>query len=156
MYEFGFSEKDQIIELVKFLYDSSNGKLLEYFFIIDEIRRDELKKEKQILYGGLEDAMHNLSSYSSTLEKNPRKIKTLDKILFDESNGNIAFLIRIAKAYFPSGTYDGCSEKGIYFFNKFCKILLRHKEQYLNGESTEWAKQHDYYEYIKLVIKKHK
>ena len=106
-----------------------------------------------ILYGGLEDAMHLASNYSASAE-HPKEMKSLDKLVFDPDDGNIAFIIRIAMAYFPSGTADGASFAGEDFFNKFVALILKHQSKYLTGDSKEWAQRYDYYDYIKLVVEK--
>ena len=146
-----------IKELIEYLYEESEGRLLQYILLIDDIKRAESQKEKEILYGGLEDAMHGMTHYSGILKesKQPLKeIKNYDKFLYDNSDGNIAFLIRIARAYFPDGTYGHASNNGVLFFNQFRDLLRKNKDKYIDGESTEWAKQFGYYDYIKLVLGK--
>lgn len=146
-----------IKELIEYLYEESEGRLLQYILVIDDIKRAESQKEKDILYGGLEDAMHGMTHYSGILKeaKQPlREIRDYDKFLFDNSDGNIAFLIRIARAYFPDGTYGNASANGVLFFNQFRDLLRKHKDKYLDGDSTNWAKQHGYYDYIKQVLDK--
>ena len=143
MNHIGASDRDQISKIVEFLYDVSGGDIWSYFEIVDKIRRAESEKEKEILRGGLEDAMHSMAHYSSGLsEKQPlRYIRNLDNLYFN--GDNIAFVIRIAMAYFPNGTYDNCSNMGMFFFNRFRAMLRENKDKYLNGESTEWAKKYN-------------
>ena len=151
----GASDSAMIRELVEFLYDESNGRLLEYFTMVDDIRKTKLQEEKQILYNGLQDAMHSMSHMSSLIDENKtRDLKALNKLFFDPTDGNIAFLINIAKAYFPDGTYGHASNSGVDFFNKFRALLRKHKDQYLTGDSVGWAKMHGHYDYIKLVPEK--
>ena len=141
--------------LVEYLYDESDGKLLEYFTMIDDIRKEKLYEEKMILYHGLEDAMCSMSHFSDLIEEGEMtKLKGINKQLFNPTNGNIAFLINIAKAYFPDGTYGHAATSAVNFFNKFRKLLRTHKDKYLNGESTDWAKRLGHYDYIKLVLDK--
>lgn len=141
--------------LVEYLYDESQGKLLEYFTMIDDIRKAKLQEEKNILYNGLQDAMHSMSHMSGLIDENKtRDLKALNKLLFDPTDGNIAFLINIAKAYFPDGTYGHASQSGVEFFNKFRKLLRANKDRYLTGDSMDWAKRNGHYDYIKLVLDK--
>ena len=141
--------------LVEFLYDESNGQLLEYFTLIDDIRKEKLREEKMILYRGLEDAMHSMSHLSSKIEEKDMKgLDAINKIYFHPKDGNIAFLINIAKAYFPDGTYGHAANSGVDFFNKFRALLRKHKDKYLTGDSMEWAKNFGHYDYIKLVLEK--
>jgi hypothetical protein len=141
--------------LVEFLYDESQGKLIEYFAMIDDIRKEKLKEEKNVLYQGLQDAMHSMSHMSDTIEEGDIKtLKTLNKLFFDPTDGNIAFLINIAKAYFPDGTYEHAATSGVNFFNKFRALLRKHKDKYLTGDSKDWAIQQGHYDYIKLVLEK--
>ena len=153
--ECGSSDSTMLKLLVEYLYDESNGKLLEYFTMIDDIRKERLQEEKLILQMGLQDAMHSMSHMSSLIDENRTKdLKGLNKLLFDPTDGNIAFLINIAKAYFPDGTYGHAAQSGVEFFNKFRKLLRTHKDKYLTGDSKDWAKMHKHYDYIKLVLEK--
>lgn len=141
--------------LVEFLYDESEGRLLEYFTMIDDIRKAKLQEEKNILYQGLQDAMHSMSHMSSLVDENKTKeLKALNKLFFDPTDGNIAFLINITKAYFPDGTYGHAAQSGVDFFNKFRALLRKNKDQYLTGDSMNWAKRLGHYNYIKLVLDK--
>lgn len=151
----GSSDRGLIKLLVEYLYDESNGKLLDYFAMVDDIRKEELHKEKIILYHGLEDAMHSMSHLSNKIEENDMKaLKAVNNIYFHPTDGNIAFLINIAKAYFPDGTYGHAAASGVDFFNKFRVLLRKHKDQYLTGESKEWAVRLGHYDYIKMVLEK--
>jgi hypothetical protein len=151
----GASDSPMIKLLIEYLYDESNGKLTEYFMTIDDIRKERAQEEKMILYHGLEDAMHSMSHMSELIdEDNMKDLKGINKLYFYPTNGNIAFLINIAKAYFPDGTYGHASTSGVNFFNKFRNLLRKHKEQYLNGESEDWAITHKHSDYIKLVLDK--
>jgi hypothetical protein len=133
----------------------SEGRLLEYFTMIDDIRKEKLREEKMILYHGLEDAMHSMSHYADSVDEGEMKeLKSINKLYFDPTDGNIAFLINIAKAYFPNGTYDNAAISGVNFFNRFRKLLRAHKDEYLNGKSSQWAKTQGHYDYIKLVLDK--
>lgn len=157
MEKMGASDGEMIRELLEFLHEESNGKLLHHILILDDIKRSENEKEKEILRGGLEDAMHGMIHYSTILEdeKQPiKKMKLYDKLMFDDFDGNIAFIVKIAMAYFPDGVYGPCSNNGVRFFNKFKQLLHKHKDKYLNGKFTDWAKGHGYYDYLKLVIEK--
>jgi hypothetical protein len=151
----GAPDSTMVKILIEFLYDESEGRLLEYFTMIDDIRKEKLHEEKLILYNGLQDVMHSMFHMSDTIDEgNMKKLKLINKLFFNPTDGNIAFLINIAKAYFPDGTYGHAANSGINFFNKFRKLLREHKDQYLDGESTDWAKQHGHYDYIKLVLEK--
>lgn len=141
--------------LVEFLYDETNGKLQEYFMLIDDIRKEKLREERNIIMHGLEDAMHAMSHLSVKIDEKAWKALTnINKIYFDPTDGNIAFLINIAKAYFPDGTYGHSAQSGVEFFNKFRALLRKHKDKYLTGDSMEWAKRCGHYDYIKLVLEK--
>lgn len=151
----GVPDSTLVKTLVEFLYDESNGKLLEYFTMIDDIRKEKAKEERNIIMHGLEDAMHSMSHLSSKIDtKDMKALKAINKIYFDPDDGNIAFLINIAKAYFPDGTYGHAAQSGVEFFNKFRTLLRKHKDQYLTGESMDWAKRCGHYDYIKLVLEK--
>lgn len=149
----GTSDEEQTMVLAKFLYEESGGNLLQLILIIDAIKKDEYKKRELLLYRGLESAMHSFSRYSQNLEEN-KELNTLFDLYFGKEDGNIAFLIDIAKAYFPDGTYGGCSESGVYFFNKFKELLGKNKDKYLSGDCAEWAKSFGHYDYIKMVLEK--
>ena len=158
MAHFGASDSDLIKELIEFLYEESGGSLLNYILIIDEIKRRESKQKEQLLYGGLEDAMNNFSSYSRKLHKAKqpiRELKALDDFIIGKDNGNIAAMIRIAIAYFPKGDSDGASENGKYFFGVFKEALMSNRDKYLIGDSSDWAKHYGYYDYIKMVIERY-
>lgn len=145
------SESEVLNKILKLLYDYNNGNLIPMILFIDKLQKEEQENKNRILYGGLEDAMHNFSSLSNKLENN--KIKDAKESFNFYLNGdNIAMVIRIAMGYFPKGNLNGASENDKWFFNKFKNMLMLNKEKYLNGDSTDWAKQHGYYEYIKLVI----
>jgi len=151
----GSSDSALIRTLVEYLYDESQGKLLDYFAMVDDIRKEKLHEEKMILYHGLEDAMHSMSHMSNNIDEgNMRTLKNINKIYFDPTDGNICFLINIAKAYFPDGTYGHAAASGVDFFNKFRNLLRKHQDKYLTGDSMEWAKTHGHYDYIKLVLDK--
>jgi hypothetical protein len=151
----GASDHMMTKALVEFLYDETNGQLQSYFMMIDDIRKAKAQEERQVLYNGLQDAMHSMSHMSSLIDENKTKdLKGLNKLLFDPTDGNIAFLINIAKAYFPDGTYGHAAQSGVEFFNKFRALLRKHKDQYLTGDSMDWAKRCGHYDYIKLVLEK--
>jgi len=149
----GASDNELISELVEFLYDESGGNLLSYFMIIDKLNKEKVKKENMILYRGLEDAMHMSSAFSKLIEENNiKKLKNYFEIYFEPNDGNIAFIINIMKAYFPDGKSQGASSSGHYFFEKGKELILKHKDKYLNGDSSEWAKSQNHYDYIKMFI----
>ena len=153
--QIGASDSTMLKTLVEYLYDESEGRLLEYFAMIDDIRKEKLHEEKMILYRGLEDALHSMSHYSETIDKEDMTaLKAVNKIYFNPKDGNIAFLINIAKAYFPDGTYGHASASGVDFFNKFRALLRKNKDKYLNGDSKDWAIDLKHYDYIKLVLDK--
>jgi hypothetical protein len=144
-----------IKKLAEYLYDESDGNLLYYLTIIDDIRKKRIQEEKNVLYNGLQDAMHFMSHMSGLIDENRTKdLKGLNKLLFDPTDGNISFLINIVKAYFPDGTYGHAAQNGVEFFNKFRALLRKHKDQYLTGDSMDWAKRYGHYDYIKLVLEK--
>jgi len=153
----GASETIQINTLVEFLYNTTNGELMPLFLTIDELKKKEILEEKQKLTIGLEAAMHLCSNFSISLNINNKnwqfkKIKELDKTYFNNAEGNIAYIIPIAMAYFPKGNSKGASLLGDYFFARFLDLLMANKEKYLNGDSKGWAESHGYSDYIKLVI----
>jgi hypothetical protein len=148
--------KDNMVrnEIIQIMHDHYEGDLLQSFLYIDQLNKKRLKKERQILYGGLEDGMHELSSISKKImEGDIKKAKQEINLYF--TSDNIAFLIRIAIAYFPKGEYQSCSLIGRWFFDSFKSMLQEHKGRYLEGgDSFEWAKHHGYFDYIKLILSK--
>jgi hypothetical protein len=152
---FGASDATLTKTLVEFLYNETNGQLQSYFMMIDDIRKEQLREERNLIMHGLEDAMHAMSHLSGKIdEKDMKALINVNKIYFDSADGNIAFIINIAKAYFPDGTYGHAAQSGVEFFNKFRALLRKHKDQYLTGSSMDWAKRLGHYDYIKLVLEK--
>ena len=152
--ELGFSEEDELRLLIRFLYDKSNGSLLKYFLFIDEIEKARKEKENNEKYWAVWDGIHTIAHFSRALseEKQPmKKLKIYDDMVFGK---NIAYVINMVKAAFPKGVSDGASENGKYFFNRFVSNLKEHKEDYLTGESADWAKNFGHYDYIKLILEK--
>jgi hypothetical protein len=141
--------------LVEYLYDETKGEVFSYFLLIDGIQKEKLKEERNVIMHGLEDAMHAMSHFSGKIdEKDWKSLTAVNQIYFDPTDGNIAFLINIAKAYFPDGTYGHSAQSGVEFFNKFRKLLRSHKDRYLTGDSKDWAIRCGHYDYIKLVLEK--
>ena len=137
--------------LAHFMYEEHKGSLRNLFLDIDDIEKEKVKEKEMLLYHGLEDAIHGLAGYSSKVN-NAKELRSYDK--FFSGDGSIPFMINIMKSYFPKGVSNGASENGKYLFNKFKDNLLKNKDQYLDGKSTQWAHDYGHYEYIKLVIEK--
>ena len=153
MQQFGRNDSILVRYLLEFVYNEYGGNLTQIFLSINEMEKETQKKQNQILYGGLEDAMHLVANYSGVADK-PKVIKILDRLVFNSDVGNISFIIRIAMAYFPTGTSERSSLAGKEFFTKFKDLLLKHKDKYLTGDSKNWADTYGYSDYIRLVIEK--
>jgi len=143
------SESEKTQSILEFLYKESKSSLREMLLSIDEMERVKREKERNILYQGLQDAMHGMIALSEGIEN--RKGKRVNDFYFHDSS--ISFLIQIMKAYFPTGKADGASQHGHLFFNKFVSLLKETKAEYLpDGKSYNWAVRNDYLEYINLVL----
>lgn len=150
-------DKKVFNDIINLLYYHSNGDLLPAFMLIDKLKKQDHKNEINEMYQGLEDGMHSMAMLSKHLieDKTSRKAKEFANFYFDETDGNIAYLINIAKSYFKNGTSDGCSNNGIWWFDNFVKILKKHKDKYLKGgASYDWACNYKHIDYIKLVLEK--
>lgn len=154
----GLMTEEQVArELVNIIYEYYQENLLTLILQIQQMDIDRIKREKMILYRGLEDGMHGMSILSEYLleENTSRQAKDSAKFYFEPDDGNIAMLINIAKAYFPNGTSEGASKSGKWFFDKFVSLLKNNKEKYLEGgDSYDWAKSLNHCDYIDLVLKK--
>lgn len=149
----------QLRVITQYLYEESDKNLMHLILWVNEIEKQNQKEEMNTMYQGLQDAMHNMSHYSQEIEHlktTPKKLKNINEFLYNNKDGNIAFIINIAKAYFKNGTSEGASICGIYFFEQFKKFLLKNKDKYLTGKSKDWAINFGHYDYIKLVVDKAK
>lgn len=152
---YSLTDNDVRHNIIQILHDHYDGNLLSSFLEIEQLNKEKLQKEKDLLYFGLEDAMHNLSSVSRHLleDSTSRQAKNYAKVLFTEDN--LAYIIRIAKAYFPKGTCEGASINGKWFFNTFKDLLIKHKDKYLKGgDSYNWVCNFEHIDYINLVLSK--
>jgi len=140
--------------IVEYIYSQYKDDTLKLFLTLQELEKKEIKKEKEILHFGLQDAMHGLSALGSSLleEKTSRQAKATAKFYFRSEN--LANLINICKPYFPDGVAGNASASGEWFFKQFVNLLIKHKDKYTKGgDSYDWVKQYDHEEYINLVLK---
>ena len=124
------------------------------FMKFQELQRKKEKEANMILYHGLQDALHNLVGIGKPLleDKTSRKAKAMTEILFKE--GNIAYLINIMKAYFPSGKVGGASSNGAWLFDSFESLLVKNRTKYeKGGDSEDWARLMNHTDYIELILK---
>lgn len=141
-------------EVLKLIYSKNKENTLNLFLKIQELDKKRIEEENMILYRGLEDGMHSLTSVCKHLleEKTSRKAKDYAKILFKEVN--IAYLINICKAYFPEGNSKGASNNGKWFFEKFKEMVINNKEKYLEGgDSYKWVQMQGHESYINKILK---
>lgn len=146
-----------INEILKFVVEESKDEniILNMILTFQRLKDENYRKKNQTLYLGLEHSFMNWMHYVDEIEQNekvPKKIKDISNFHFNNKEGNIAWLITIAKAYFPLGHAEGHTEYGKIFFNKFKTFLMKNKDKYLTGKSKDWAEMFDHYNYIKLVI----
>lgn len=147
------TDKELVKTLVGIVYNEHQDNTLNLFLQIQELDKKRIKAENQKLYLGLQDAVHNLSSYMSCAEKRDwDKLLTIHEMYTDD--GNLAHLIQICKAYFPEGNSKGASNSGKKFFDVFANLVKRYQNNYIpeTGTSHNWAKQFDYLDYLKLVL----
>lgn len=136
-------------EILKFLYKNHNGSIMKMVLMIDEIEREKSKEQKQLLYRGLEDAMHGMSNLALAIEE--RDAKATRRVYFDSDNP--AYLLWIARAYFTDATSDRCSNSGKRFFEKLVSMLVKTREDYLpGGKSYAWAVEFGHLEYIQQIL----
>ena len=143
-------------ELVGIVYNEYKENTLKLFLEISELDKERLRKEKQILYKGLEDGMHNLSAISSNLLecKTSKQAKNFASHIFESSNP--AMIINICKAYFPNAEPGNASGSGAWVFEKFKNIVLNNKEDFQEGgKSYDWAEIYNHSDYINLIIEKY-
>jgi hypothetical protein len=150
---------DNIIQeaIIDFLVMDSKDKniILNLILNFQKVKDEINEKKQQTLYTGLESAFFNFMTYVDKIEQyktTPKNIKEISELYFNNKDGSVAWIIYIAKAYFPLGHSNGHSQCGIQFFEKFKTLLMENKDRYLNGESKEWAERQDLYDYIKLVV----
>ena len=140
-------------DIIQILHDHYDGNLLNSFLVIEQLNKVKLQKEKDLLYRGLEDGMHNLTSVCKSLleDKTSKQAKEFAKTFFVENN--LAYIINIAKGYFPKGHSKGASTNGKWFFDAFKALLIKHKDKYLKGGSSyDWACRFEHINYINLVL----
>lgn len=148
-----YTDNDIVGELVNIVYDNYKENMLDLFLIISEKDKNRIKEEKNILYHGLQESMHNLSGIANDLlnQKTSRQAKDQTKYLFESDN--IASLIQTCKAYFPDGTAKGASNSGKWFFETFKENVIKNKEHYLEGgKYYSWTQGSGNEDYIKLVL----
>lgn len=143
-------------ELINLLHEEYKQDMLPLFIRIQQLDKEQVENEKRLLYGGLEDAMHNMVNISRYLleEKTSRQAKDSVKFMF-ESN-NIAYLIRVMMAYFPNATSKGASNSGKWVFDKFIKLVLDNRHKYQKGGNDRtWLQNMKYDKYIDLILEKY-
>ena len=152
-----YNPTDNIVrdDIIQIMHDYYDGNLLQSFLVIEQLNKEKLQKEKDLLYQGLEDGMHQLTSVCKHLleDKTSRKARDYAKFFFVEDN--LAFIIRITKAYFPNGECAYTSSNGRWFFNTFKELLIKYKDKYLKGGIYhDWAVHNEHIDYINLVLSK--
>lgn len=143
----------KVSDIVEFLYKREKGNLLQIFLYIDKLSKENIKKELNLSYQGLQDGIHNMTSLAKYLleDKTSKQAKGLAKFLFLDDN--IAFTINIMKAYFPDGKVNRASNNGRWFYTKFVNMIKKNKEKYLKGgDSYNWAKSYNHINYINLIL----
>lgn len=147
-----------ISDIIKILYQHTQGNLMQYFLNIDQYTKDAMKLQIRSLKTGIQDSTHIASSLSRHLleDKTSRTAKQTAAYLFESDDGQIAQLINTAKVLFPDGTSEHCSDNERWWFSKFVKTVIDHKHRYLHGGSShEWAKTYHHLDYITLIITKY-
>jgi len=150
----GLSDSQIESELLNIIYERKKENMMTVFLQIQDLDKKRVQQENNLLYRGLEDGMHSLAGLSRELLDGKTKAKALSyyKMVFED--GNIAHLIGVCKAYFPSGKSDGASNNGVWFFKKFTELLVKNKEEYMKGGSSfRWTEMYKHAEYISLVLK---
>lgn len=150
----GLSDTEVNKEVIKLIYEHTNGNLLPLILEVDNLNKEKFKEKELLLYQATEQGMHNFSSISQHVlgDTNIRQAREFTKYFLEEDN--LAHTIYIVKAYFPNGNAEGASNNGQWFFNKFKDILIKHKDKYLEGGSSyDWACNYKHIDYIKLVLK---
>lgn len=144
---------DMVIDIV---YKAHQDKTLQLFLAIQERDRAKMKKETSASYHAMQTAMHNFAGLSKHLleDKTSRASKELAKEYLE--GDNIAYTIDTIKIYFSNGTSEGCSASGKWLFDKFVKMLIANKGQYVEGgDSRKWAENFDHTTYIDLLLEKY-
>jgi hypothetical protein len=151
----GCDDKTIIDKLIKLVYGFYQENTFPLFLAIQKLERDKMKEEVAIMYGGLEDSMNNFVSMARPLleDKNNRAKLMAKEIMFSD---NLAYLIRICKAYFPDGKPHTAAQNGRWMLDAFVQILKENKSKYIiGGSSYDWAKNFGYVDYINLIIKEY-
>ena len=147
------TEAQVLEEIVQFVYDRYKENTLTLFLQIQELDKKSKDKEYLFLYQGLQDAVHGMSGLARDIIENKTKMQVNERVKFYFKEDNIAMLIQICKAYFPSGNCNGASTSGKWFFEKFKEILIRHKSKYIKGgDSYQWTINMGHNDYIDLVL----
>jgi hypothetical protein len=152
MEKIGTNDDDILYHLLNYLYDCTDKRLLELFIKIDEIEKLHLRRKEQILALGLQDAVHAIAAFSRDISL--KNLEHANKQYFEDDNYSIPFLINIIKAHFPDGISDDKSPAVVEVFNKFLNLLVKNKERFLTGVSSNWSKDYGHYDYLKLVLEK--
>lgn len=143
-------------ELISIIHKEYKDDMLPLFLRIQQLDKEEQERKNRILYGGLEDAMHNMTNLGKYLleEKTSRQAKDSAKFMF--TGDNIAYLIRVAMAYFPNAVSDGASNNGKWFFDKFVEMVLANRHKYQKGGNDRtWLQNMNYDKYIDLILEKY-
>jgi len=147
----GMSDSFATREILEFLYNNQSGSLREMVLMIDEIEKEKSKDRENLLYRGLEDAMHGFSSLAESITIGTETSKNTLNVYFGSDNP--AFLLFIARAYFKDATSDGCSASGKYFFNRLVSLIVKTRAYYLpDGMYRRWAIEFGHLEYIEKIL----
>lgn len=151
------TEEILIEEMLNIVYSYHKKNTLKLFLQIQELEKKRIQEENNLLYRGLQDAMHLGAHGARELLENKTSKQAKDYFKCVFKSKNIAYVINICKAYFPNGTSEGASNNGKWFFEQFVTILKENKDRYLEGgKSYEWAKIFDHLNYINLVLENNK
>lgn len=145
--------KEKLIKMLNIIYNKNKENTLSLFLQIQNKDKQRIEAEKMLLYRGLESGMHSFSHLARELLENKTSKQAKGFLKYALKENNLAYLIDICKAYFPSGNSKGASENGKWFFSKFKEMLERTKKDYeKDGDSYRWAKSFDHLVYINLVL----
>jgi hypothetical protein len=150
---FPISDSEIESKLISIIYERKKDDMMTLFLQVQDLDKKRIQRENQKLYRGLEDGMHSLAGISRELVDGKTRAKALSYYNMIFEGDNLAHLISICKAYFPSGKSNGASNSGVWFFNKFTDILVNNLDEYTEGgKSFQWTETHNHAEYISLVL----
>lgn len=145
------SENDGYDLLTELLYSKHKDNMLPLFLQIQQMSIDEHKREKQLLYSGLEESMSNVASLiDKSTNKTARKFNDEIKWITETE----ARMIRSAIAYFPKGIPAGSSASGQLYLKTVVNLILKNKAKYTEkGWEKDWAKHNGYLDWIENILK---